>query len=126
MSHSFDKAKVVSALARFQSHLEAAIETRQSSWLSSDPWEGLLKNLEARPNAGDNIVQAADADGKPEWRVQSNYILVTVLGLAPERVNIAHARRLRIVMQKLGWTGSKNLRFRGRQAKGFYKAAEDA
>ena len=58
--------------------------------------------------------------------VQSNYILVTVLGLAPERVNIAHARRLRTVMQKLGWTGSKNLRFRGRQAKGFYKAAEDA
>ena len=115
-----------SALARFKSHVEAAIETKQNSWLSSDPWEGLLKNLEARPNAGDNIVQAADADGKPEWRVKSCYLLDTVLGLAAERISAVHQRRLGAVMRKLGWTGPKNIRFGTGQAKGYFKAAEDA
>ena len=144
MSQSFDKAKterpslqpepgskplgVVSAFARFKSHLEAdeqPIEARQSSRLISDPWEALLKNLlEARPNAGNNIVQAVDPDGKTEWRVRSCYLL-TMVGIAAERINAAHQRRLGTVMRKLGWAGPKNLRFGAEQAKGYFKAAED-
>src|SRR6516225_2496704 len=117
----------VSALARFKSHLEAdeqTIKARQSSPLISDPWEDLLKNLEARPNAGRHIVQALDPDGKPEWRVRSCYLL-TMVGIAAERVNVVHHRRLGTVMRKLGWTGPKNLRFGAEQAKGYFKAAED-
>ena len=144
MSQSFDKAKterpslqpepgskplgVVSAFARFKSHLEAdeqPIEARQSSRLISDPWEALLKNLlEARPNAGNNIVQAVDPDGKPEWRAQSCYLLTNVVGIAAERVNVVHHRRLGTVMRKLGWTGPKNLRFGAEQAKGYFKVAQ--
>jgi hypothetical protein len=118
----------VSALARFKSHLEAdeqTIKARQSSPLISDPWADLLKNLEARPNAGRHIVQAVDPDGKPEWRVRSCYLLTNVVGIAAERANGAHHRRLGAVMRKLGWAGPKNLRFGAEQAKGYFKAAED-
>ena len=139
MSQSLDKAKTkspslqpepdskplgVSALARFKSHLEADGQ-RQSSRLISDPWEDLLKNLEASPDAGNNIVQAVDPDGKPEWRAQSCYLLTNVVGIAAERVNVVHQRRLGTVMRKLGWAGPKNLRFGAEQAKGYFKAAQD-
>ena len=120
-----------SALARFRNHLEAdeqTIEAGQSPPPISDPWEVLLKNLEASPNAGNNIVQAVDADGRLEWRVRSCYLLANVasaLGIAPERINAVHHRRLGAAIRKLGWTGPKNLRFGREQAKGYFKAAED-
>ena len=62
---------------------------------------------------------------KPEWRVRSCYLLTNVVGIAAERVNRAHHRRLGTVMRKLGWAGPKNLRFGAEQAKGYFKAAED-
>ena len=140
MSQSFDKAKtespslqgepdsepcVVSALARFKSHLEADEQIGNDKQIRlDDPWADLLKNLEARPNTDRHIVQALDPDGKPEWRVRSCYLL-TVVGLAAERANAVHHRRLGTVMRKLGWTGPKNLRFGAEQAKGYFKAAED-
>ena len=71
-----------------------AIEDRQSYRLISDPWEDLLTNVEARANAGDSIVRAADADGEPEWRAKTSYLLANVLGIASERVNTTHSRRL--------------------------------
>jgi hypothetical protein len=116
----------VSALARFKSHLEADEQTDNGKQIGpDDPWADLLKNLEARPNAGRHIVQAVDPDGKPEWRVRSCYLLTNVVGIAAERANGAHHRRLGTVMRKLGWTGPKNLRFGAEQAKGYFKAAED-
>jgi len=104
----------------------AEARSGQGSRLSSDPWEDLLKNFEANPDAGNGIVRAVDPDGKPEWRVKSCYLLDTVLGLAAERISAVHQRRLGAVMRKLGWTGPKNIRFGTGQAKGYFKAAEDA
>jgi hypothetical protein len=120
----------VSAVARFQEHLEAAIEAieakqKQSSRPTSDSWEDLIKNFEAKPDARHNIVQAVDADGNTEWRVRSSYLLTHVIGIAPERVTAVHQRRLATVMRNLGWTGPRNLRFGREQAKGYFKAEED-
>jgi hypothetical protein len=112
----------VSALARFQNHREAATEARPSSWLGNDPWEDLLKeHLEAGPGADNSIIRVVTPDGQPEWRVKSRYLLANVLGLVPERNN----GRLSTLMRKLGWTGPKDMRFRGKLAKGYFKAAED-
>jgi hypothetical protein len=91
-----------------------------------DPWIDQLKNLDIAANAGNNIVKVADHDGKPEWRVSTYYLLVTVLGLAPESANADHQRRLARAMRRLGWAGPKNMRFEGVQARGFYRTAEDA
>ena len=63
------------------------IEDRPSSRLVGDPWEDVLVNLEARGEIADNIVKATDDDGKLQWRVRSNYILMSVLGIPSERVN---------------------------------------
>jgi hypothetical protein len=121
----------VSALARFQEHLDAAIEAieakqKQSFRLTSDSWEDLLlKNLELKPDARHNITQAFDADGNPEWRVRSYYLLTNVVGIAPERVGAVHQRRLGTVMRKLGWSGPKNIKFGTEQAKGYSRAAEE-
>src|SRR5262249_8875772 len=59
--------------------LWSAVEIRQTSRLISDPWEDVLLNVEASPNADGSIVQAPDADGKLEWRVKSSYLLESVL-----------------------------------------------
>jgi hypothetical protein len=107
----------LSALARFQEHLDAAIEAieakqKQSPQLTSDSWEDLLlENLELRPDARHNITQAVDADGNTEWRVRSSYLLTHVIGIAPERAGAVHQRRLGTVMRKMGWSGPKNIKF---------------
>jgi hypothetical protein len=70
-------------------------------------------------------VQAIDQDGKPEWRIRSFYLLTNVIGIAPERITVAHGRHLGAIMCKLGWSGPKNLRFGVEQAKGYYRAADE-
>ena len=52
------------------------------------------------------------------------YRLTTLVGIAAERANGSHHRRLDTVMRKLGWTGPKNLRFGAEQAKGYFKVAQ--
>jgi predicted P-loop ATPase len=105
------------------------IEDRQSSRMISDPWEDLLANLEAKATMenieGGHIAKAIDADGKPQWRVKSTFILATVLGIPSERVNTNHSRRLGSVMRKLGWNGPVNLRFAAQQSKGYFRPATD-
>ena len=106
---------------------------KHPSWLTKnnetrkDPWIDRLKTiLDTAPHAGNDIVQALGADGMPEWRVTTLHVIVIVLGLDPKRITIAHTRHLHEVMNKLGWSGPKNLRFLGEQARGYYRAVEDA
>ena len=126
------------ALLGLIDHLEAAVEAIEAKHTAkhtakhkakhsgpADSWEDLLKNLEVKPDARHNIVQAVDADGNTEWRVRSCYLLANVIGIAPERTNAVHQRRLATVMRKLGWTGPKNIRFGREQAKGYFRTAEE-
>jgi hypothetical protein len=47
---------------------------------------------------------ASDARGYPEWRISTDYLLTEVIGLAKERQNNNHTKRLSAVMRALGWT----------------------
>jgi hypothetical protein len=119
----------MSALARFKGHLEntSSAQARGARRLAKeDPWVDRLKSLKPTPSADHSIIEAVDVDGQPEWRVKSCYLLDTVLGLAAERINSAHQRRLGTVMRRLGWIGPKTIWFRTRMAKGYFRPAEDA
>jgi hypothetical protein len=130
-----------SALERFRSHVGIAPAaprkpphvllgprrvTNASQLKRNDPWLAVLRNLDITPD-DDNIIKATNPDGgESEWRIKSYYLLVTVLGLAPKRVRHVDTLRLAICMRKAGWTRPQNLRFRGKQAKGFFKPVENA
>jgi putative tryptophan/tyrosine transport system substrate-binding protein len=59
-----------------------------------------------------SFVKAADANGDPEWRVSTDYLLTDVLSLPKERQNNNHTKRLASTMRRLGWTRSEEtLRF---------------
>jgi len=80
-----------------------------------DPWEDVisatLEDSGERILAGDaggkgwpgQFVLSADADGNPEWRVSSSYLLTEVLGVSTDRQHNSHWTHLANVMTKLGW-----------------------
>jgi len=104
--------------------LWTAIEERQTSRKIADPWEDILADvgvwamLAIKP---DDVVQAADKDGKAQWRVKSAFLLGKVLGIAADRINASHSQRLRDVMRSLGWTGPIPIRFESGPSKGYCK-----
>jgi hypothetical protein len=103
----------------------AGNETRQTSRLLSDTWEEelaeKLSNLPALAQQVPNIA-SADEHGIRHWRISSQYLLTTFLGIAkPENRD---SKRLALVMRKLGWKGPEDFRFNSRVVKGYAKPAE--
>ena len=100
------------------------MEIRQTSRLLSDTWEeelaGKLANLPAlAPQVPANITTATDEHGIRQWRISSQYLLTTFLGITkPENRD---AKRLALVMRKLGWKGPEDLRFNSQVVKGYTK-----
>ena len=98
-----------------------------------DPWEDelaprlstLLANLTRRGTSGGvdgDFGLGSDADGEPEYRVSSDYLLTNVLGLPKERQFPAHTKRLASIMRNLGWSRpSTVLRFGKHVKRGFTK-----
>jgi Virulence-associated protein E len=107
-------------------NLWSDIEDRQSSRMIGDPWQDILVNVEAGADNNGNIIQTTNDDGKPEYRAKSSFLLTTKLGIALERLNSNHSRRLGNAMRNLGWSGPKNLRFGEEQAKGYFKTVPPA
>ena len=84
------------------------VQERQQSRMSSHPWEDRLLNLTAIHGA--TVLRVTNESGEEEWRVGSDYILTTLLNIPVDRLNEGHAKTLKGVMRKLGWTGPTKLR----------------
>jgi len=90
------------------------VAVQQEARMELDPWEdelgARLGRLVARNPAmlvpEGSFAKASDANGDPEWRVSTDYLLSNVLGLPKERQNNNHTKRLAGIMRRLGWTRS--------------------
>ena len=89
-----------------------------------DPWEDIisqelaLASLRHAPQNG--FIRAANVDGDPEFRVSTDYLLTTVLGIAKDRQHNNHTKRLAAIMRHLGWTHpEKPMRFGKTLGRGF-------
>ncbi len=99
------------------------VQERQQSRMSSHPWEDRLLNLTAIPGA--TVLRVTNESGEEEWRVGSDYILTTLLSIPVDRLNEGHAKTLKGVMRKLGWTGPTKLRLGGTAVRGYRKLCKE-
>lgn len=97
----------------------------QDSRVVSDPWADRLGMLCAKddlikfaPVSGGNIEQVTNGEGELVWRVTSEFILTTVLKIAPDRQNNAQFKKVAAIMRKWGWT-KMDFRFHGKMSKGY-------
>jgi predicted P-loop ATPase len=102
---------------------------RQLARMEIDPWEevlgGWLANMEADNKQGDSgcCARATGERDSVEWRVSSNFLLSTVLGISQERQNNTHTKRLAGIMRGLGWTRSETtMRIGKLVCRGFVKS----
>jgi hypothetical protein len=110
------------ALARFERlKTTKQIVSNGESKQGFDPWENVLRTVETRSG----VFEAVDSNGRREWRVRSRYLLTSVIGIAPERVNgSSQGTRLGVVMRRLNWIGPQYLYFGNKQyAKGYRKSS---
>jgi predicted P-loop ATPase len=108
--------------------LWAEAEARQQSRLISDPWEdplsATLSNISTLADSSrDSVMLGNDKEGNQEWRIASNYLLCACLRVPAERLHQSHAKRLAMVMRKLGWTGPEDIRLGNRVIKGYVRKA---
>jgi predicted P-loop ATPase len=96
----------------------------QDSRVASDPWADRLGMLCAKddlikfaPMSGGNIEQVTNGEGESVWRVTSEFILTTVLKIAPDRQSNAQFRKVAGIMRKWGWT-KIDFRSHGEMSKG--------
>ena len=68
--------------------------------------------------SGGSIEQVTNAEGELVWRVTSEFILTTVMKIAPERQNNAQFKKVAAIMRKWGWT-KVDFRFGGKMSKGY-------
>ena len=97
----------------------------QDSRVASDPWADRLGMLCAKddlikfaPMSGGNIEQVTNGEGESVWRVTSEFILTTVLKIAPDRQSNAQFRKVAGIMRKWGWT-KIDFRSHGKMSKGY-------
>jgi predicted P-loop ATPase len=98
-------------------------QERQQSRMSSHPWEDRLLNLTAIHGA--TVVRVTNESGEEEWRVGSDYIFTSLLSIPVDRLNEGHAKTLKGVMRKLGWTGPTKLRVGGTAVRGYRKLCKE-
>ena len=112
---------------RVTSEALSQLEQHQADELSDDapgqefdPWLNLLKGVETRTG----VRRVYDSDGNFEYRVRSRYLVTSVLGLDPERINGTSAsHRLGRAMRALGWRGPRDFRDGKEKTKGYIKPA---
>ena len=85
------------------------VARQQAARMEVDPWEDalaprLMRLMHKNANLDGAFVRAADKNGNPEWRVATDYLLSSVLGLPEERQNNNHTKRLASLMRSLGWS----------------------
>jgi hypothetical protein len=73
-------------------------------------------------NTAGSIQCLPDESGISCWRVSSEYILSTILKIPPDRQNNAQAKKVKAIMQSLGWQ-HKDFRFSGKVGKGYMRAS---
>ena len=106
------------------------VAVQQDARMGIDPWEDIISMELARAcltrAPRDGFVRAANVDGDPEWRVSTDYLLTTVLGLSRERQHNNHTKRLAGIMRHLGWAHPETpMRFGKFLARGFTKPCGD-
>jgi predicted P-loop ATPase len=101
--------------------LWATIEERQNSRMILHPWEGILAETGWLHPNGHEIVKVADDQGKLEWRVKTNHLLIEVLGIVPDKMNVGQAKQLSAVMRRLGWSGPTLIRIGDDVSRGYRK-----
>jgi predicted P-loop ATPase len=84
---------------------------QQQARMDLDPWEDAIVTKLSRmmvhnTKLDGSFVQAADTNGRPEWRVATDYLLTDLLGLPKERQTNNHTKRLASIMRVLGWSRS--------------------
>jgi hypothetical protein len=102
-------------------------EVRQESRVAADPWAdklGMLRedsDIELYSSGSNgNILALPNESGIMCWRVSSEFVLTTLLGIPPERQNNAQAKKVAGIMRKFGWE-SKDFRFGSKIGKGYWK-----
>jgi hypothetical protein len=84
-------------------HLYGAAANQQDQRLMKDPWEDILAGVTGK---------IVNIDGvNVEERIASHELQSAHLRLSADKMNDGSAKRLRDVMQRLGWQGPKKMRF---------------
>jgi hypothetical protein len=84
-----------------------------------DPWEETLSR--PLPSVPGSVVRI---DG--EERVTSDFLLSTVLQLAPSVVRVSDSKRLATAMKRLGWTGPKPMRMGAAVVRAYWRKRHEA
>jgi len=93
----------------------------------SHPWEDKLAGITTGGWAnGSGVVKVTNEHGRLEWRVFSEYLLGSILGIPTERQNEGQGRTLRKAMVRLGWKGPEKLRIGDHNKRGYRKLVESA
>ena len=105
------------------------VALQQDARMGIDPWEDIISGELAlaclRRALQSGFLRAADVDGDPEFRVSTDYLLTTLLGISKERQHNNHTKRLAGTMCHLGWSHSETpMRFGKTLARGFTKPCD--
>jgi hypothetical protein len=84
-------------------HLYGAVAEQQEQRLLHDPWDDLLAEVKGR-------IYNDDGDNAQE-RISTDDLLTLDLRLSADKLTDVATKRLRQVMNRLGWEGPKKLRF---------------
>jgi hypothetical protein len=84
-------------------HLYGAAAVQQDQRLVRDPWDDTLAAVTGKIASIDGV--------NAEERISSQELLATHLRLSADKMNDGATKRLRQVMQRLGWQGPKKMRF---------------
>jgi predicted P-loop ATPase len=102
---------------------------RQLARMEVDPWQelldGWLANMEAegRNGVSGTFTRSTGERDTLEWRISTNFLLTTVLGVPQERQTNTHTKRLAGIMRGLGWTRSEEtMRIGKLVCRGYVKA----
>ncbi len=90
---------------------------RQESRRDHDPWDDKLAYVEASHATWDVVAD--------EFRIFSQTLMDSVLGISTERQGDVMAKRLAYVMRRLGWDGPKMITVNKNKWRGYTKGATD-
>lgn len=93
----------------------------QDSRRDHDPWEDILACIEAGQKEGNATLKPAGDGENLEMRITTRNIIETVLRLPRDRINDVTAKRVSLIMRRLGWDGPKLLREGDDRNRGYTK-----
>jgi Virulence-associated protein E len=92
-----------------------AAAVQQDQRVIKDPWEDLLAGVTGKTINVDGV--------NVQERVSTSDLLTLHLRLAPDKITDLAAKRLRIVMRRLGWQGPKKMKFGSTALSGYWRPA---